>query len=98
MLGVLTKYFIKQVLNFSHNDFLTTVRVDLGPILGETGLWALKSYQQRQADKGKDDKKIRARVAIDLVNKFLESGFEVLGQVKKYESLNRFGPKRCPDK
>ena len=55
MLGVLTKYFIKQVLNFSHNDFLTAVRVDLGPILGETGLWALKSYQQRQADKGKDD-------------------------------------------
>jgi len=98
MLGVLTKYFVKQVLNFSHQDFLTALRVDLGPVLGETGLWALKSYQLRQADKGKDEKKLRARVAIDLVNKFLESGFEVLGQVKKYESLNRFSPKRCPEK
>lgn len=47
MLGVLTKYLVKQVLNFSHIDFLTALRVDLGPILGETGLWALKNYQQR---------------------------------------------------
>jgi len=47
MLGVLTKYLVKQVLNFSHTDFLTALRVDLGPILGETGLWALKNYQQR---------------------------------------------------
>lgn len=98
MLGVLTKYFVKQVLNFSHNDFLTAFRVDLGPILGETGLWALKNYQQRQLEKGKEDKKVRARVAIDLVSKYLESGFEVLGQIKKYESSNRFCPKRSPDK
>jgi len=84
------------VLNFGHQDFLTALRVDLGPVLGETGLWALKSYQLRQADKGNEEKKLRARVAIDLVNKFLESGYEVLGQVKKYESLNRFSPKRCP--
>ena len=41
---------------------------------------------------------MRARVAIDLVNKFLENGFEFLGQVKKYESSNRFNPKRCPEK
>jgi hypothetical protein len=47
MLGVLTKYFIKKVLHFSHKDFITAFRVDLGPILGETGLWALRHYQQR---------------------------------------------------
>lgn len=33
-----------------------------------------------------------------MVNKFLESGYEVLGQIKKYESLNRFSPKKCPEK
>lgn len=37
-------------------------------------------------------------MAIDLVSKYIESGFDVLGQIKKYESSNRFGPKRCPDK
>jgi hypothetical protein len=45
MVGVLTKYFVKQVLHFSHVDFLTALRVDLGPVLGETGLWALRTYQ-----------------------------------------------------
>jgi hypothetical protein len=98
MLGVLTKYLVKSVLHFSHQDFLTALRVDLGPILGETGLWALRNYQQRQADKGKEEKKVKARVAIDLINKYLETGLEVLGQVKKYESSNRFGPKKMPER
>lgn len=98
MLGVLTKYFVKQVLHFSHRDFITAIRVDLGPILGETGLWALRNYQQRQVDKGNSEKKLKARVAIDLVNKYLESGLDVLSQLKKYESLNRFNPKKMPDR
>lgn len=39
---------------------------------------------------------MKARVAIDLVNKYLETGFDVLGQIKKYESSNRFNPKKMP--
>ena len=38
MIGILCKYFIRHVMHFSHEDFLTAFKVDLGPILGETGL------------------------------------------------------------
>ncbi len=41
---------------------------------------------------------MKARVAIDLVNKYLETGFDVLGQIKKYESSNRFNPKKMPER
>ena len=44
MIGVLIKYFLKQVLHFDHKDFMTALRVDLGPLLGDTGIWALKTY------------------------------------------------------
>ena len=98
MIGVLVKYLLTQVLHFSHTDFMTAVRVDLGPLLGDTGLWALKTYQDRQAEKGNDDKKKRARTAIDLITKYLESGFDVLGNEKKYHSSNRFSPKKLPEK
>ena len=37
------------------------------------------------------------RCATDLISKYLESGFDVLGGEKKYNMLNRFGPKKCPD-
>ena len=57
MLGVLLKYLVRQVLHFNHQDFLTALRVDLGPLLGETGLWALKNYQVRQIEKGNDEGK-----------------------------------------
>ena len=32
----------------------------------------------------------------DLIEKYLESGFGILGQEKKYNFLNKFGPKKCP--
>ena len=44
MIGVLVKYFVKQVLRFDHRDFQRAVNIDLGPILGDTGLWAIKNY------------------------------------------------------
>jgi len=47
MLGVLLKYLLKKVIHFSHADFLTAMRVDLGPLLGDTGLWLLKNYIQK---------------------------------------------------
>jgi hypothetical protein len=46
------KYFLKQVMHFEHEDFLTALKIDLGPLLGETGLWALRGYEQRMQEKG----------------------------------------------
>lgn len=98
LVGVLVKYFVNTVLRFNHRDFMHAIRQDLGPILGETGLWALKNYQVRQADKGNEEKKRMARTASDLVTKYLESGFDNIGKETKYNLANRFGPKKCPDK
>ena len=44
MVGVLMKYLLKNVLRFSHKDFMHAIKADLGPMLGDTGLWALKNY------------------------------------------------------
>ena len=54
MVGILTKYFVKSVLRFNHADFLDAVKRDLGPLLGEVGLWSLKNYQERQNIKKND--------------------------------------------
>ena len=96
MVGVLVKYFVNQVLRFDHQDFVRAIKTDLGPLLGDTGLWALKNYQVHQTQKGKEEKKKMARNAIDLVTKYLETGLDVLGMQNKYNMLNRFGPKKCP--
>ena len=98
MLGVLTKYFINKVMRMDHADFIRALKTDLGPMIGDTGLWALKNYQEAQTLKGNDEKKKIARCAIDLMTKYLDSGMDVLGVEKKYNMLNRFGPKKCPDK
>lgn len=98
MIGVLQKYFLSKVMHFDCADFKRAVTTDLGPLLGETGLWALKNYLARQTQKGNDEKKKLARCAIDLITKYLESGLDVLGLEKKYNMLNRFGPKKFPDR
>ena len=67
MIGVLVKYLIKSVLRFNYTDFLKALVEDLGPLLGDTGLWAIKNYMQRQTLKGNDEKKKMARVASDLI-------------------------------
>ena len=67
MIGVLMKYLLKHVLRFNHKDFMVAVKVDLGPLLGDTGLWALKNYQTYQAEKGNEEKKKMARTASDLI-------------------------------
>lgn len=51
------KYYLYKVLHFSHDDFLTAFKVDLSPLLGETGLWALKNYEVKQSEKGNEEKK-----------------------------------------
>lgn len=47
MIGVLTRYFIKQVLHFDHADFMKAMKEDVNPILGELGLWVLTNYCNR---------------------------------------------------
>jgi len=85
-------------MRFDHKDFVRAIKTDLGPLLGDTGLWALKNYQTYQTMKGNDEKKKIARNAVDLITKYLETGLDMLGSENKYNMLNRFGPKKCPAK
>jgi hypothetical protein len=97
MIGVLCKYFLRKVMHFSHDDFMTAFKVDLGPLLGETGLWALKNYEERMATKGNQDKKKKARCAIELINEFLENGWDNLGKLSKFNIKNKYNQKKLPD-
>ena len=83
-------------MRFDHKDFVRAIKTDLGPILGDTGLWALKNYQMHQTQKGNEEKKKIARCAVDLLTKYLETGLDMFGVEAKYNMLNRFGPKKCP--
>ena len=84
MVGVQLEYFTSTVLRYDHTDFLKAVRMDLGPILGDIGLWALKCQQDMAKNRvDKEDKK-KLQVAYDLVEKYLDSGLDVLKQEKKY--------------
>lgn len=97
MLGVLTKYFIKQVLRFDHADFMKAVKLDISPLLGEMGLWVLNNYCQRCQEKGRTEKRKQAQVCVDIVKSFIEQGLDYIGQEKKYNFMNKYGPKKCPD-
>ena len=97
LIGVLMKYFLKQVMHFDHEDFLVAMSVDLGPLLGDTGLWALKNYEQRMNEKGAKAKRAKAKVATDLINEFMENGLEKLGKTSMYNMKNKYSPKKLPD-
>lgn len=98
MIGVQMHYFIEKVLHFSHKDFLLTMRADLGPILGHTGLWALKRLSVKAKEDNDAELKKKCAVVTELIEKYLESGFEVLGVEKKFNFINKFGPKKFPDR
>ena len=36
---------------------MRALKIDLGPILGDTGIWALNNYKQAQTQKGNQEKK-----------------------------------------
>lgn len=97
MVGVNVVYFLDKVLRFNHCDFLKAMKVDVGPILGEFGLWSLKAQQDIAKDKKDKDLKNKLQVAIDLIEKYVESEFEVIGNEKKYYFINKYGPKKCPE-
>ena len=96
MVGVLAKYFVNQVLRFNHQDFMRALKQDLPPLLGEMGMWVLTNYANRQREKGKTDKRKMAQVAVEIVKKYLEDGFDYLGQAGKYNLINRYNAKKCP--
>ena len=73
------------------------MKLDLGPVLGEVGLWCLKCQLDRAKLKKDNDTKKKAQIAIDLIEKYLENEFAVIGQEKKYNFINKFGPKKLPD-
>lgn len=97
MIGVLTRYFVKKVLNFDHADFMKAIKEDIQPLLGEVGLWILTNYSNRQKEKNLPEKKKRAQVAIEIVKSYLEHGYDNIGQEKKYYFMNKFSPKKFPD-
>lgn len=97
MMGVLTKYFVKKVLHFNHPDFIRAMKLDLGPLLGETGIWVLTQYVNKCKEKKKDDKKKRVMLCIEMVKNYLENGLDYMGKENKYNFMNKFGPKKFPD-
>ena len=45
MLGVQLQYYQDSVLRMDHADFMVALRTDLGPVLGDVGLWSLNALQ-----------------------------------------------------
>ena len=97
MVGVQINYFIHSVLRYNHTDFIKAVKIDLGPVLGDLGLWILKQMKDQAKQNKQDDLKKKIQVVIDIVEKYLETGLDVLGIEKKYYFTNKYGPKKCPD-
>ena len=97
MVGVQLEFMASQAIRFSHKDFLKSLILDLGPILGDLGLWSLKCLQDVAKEKKDNDLKKRLAVCIEIVEKYLENGTDTLGDEKKYNFMNKFGPKKFPD-
>ena len=97
MVGVLRKYLTKQAIHFSHSEFIKAVKLDLGPLLGEVGLWVLTNYCSRQKDKGKTEKRKKGLIAIELIKSYLEAGFDYIGKENKYNFINKYSPKKLPN-
>lgn len=97
MVGVNIEYFRTCVLRFNHTDFVKAMKTDVGIILGSLGLWSIKCHIDQAKERGDNDAKKQYTTINDLIEKYLENNFEVLGQEKKYNFLNKFGPKKCPD-
>ena len=98
MMGTICKYFTSKVLHFSHNDFIMAMKADLTPLLGNTGLWIVKNYFTHHSQKGNDDKKKRARIALEIIQNFLDNGLDQLKTERTYNMINKFSPKKMPEK
>ena len=97
MVGVQLQFMINQALRFDHKDFVKALQLDLGPILGDLGLWSLKCHQDIAKEKKDNDLKKKIQICIDIVEKYLDKGLDAFEDEKKYNFLNKFGPKKCQD-
>jgi len=97
MVGVNIEYFKTAVLRYDHNDFMKAMKQDLGIILGSLGLWAIKCHIDLCKERGDNENKKQYQTMHDLIEKYIETKFELLGLEKKYNFLNKYGPKKCPD-
>lgn len=97
MVGVNIEYFKNCVLRFDVLDFVKAIKIDIGIILGSLGLWAVKCHIDQAKEKGDNNEKKLYQTIHDLIEKYLENNLEVLGIEKKYNFLNKYGPKKCPD-
>lgn len=64
---------LNSVLRFSHQDFMKALRIDLGPVLGDTGIWSLKCIQDLAKEQDDKELKKKTQVAIELIEKYLET-------------------------
>jgi len=57
MVGVQLNYMVESVLRFDHADFMKAMKQDLGPILGDLGLWCVKTMQEGAKERGDNELK-----------------------------------------
>ena len=72
------------------------IKADLGPLLGDTGLWCFKQYKATQLEKGNEEKNKKARVWQEIIEDYLAKGMDNLGNERKFNLKNRFCPKKLP--
>lgn len=62
------------VLNYDHKDFIKAIKIDLGPVLGDLGLWSLNNLLELAKARKDNDLKKKYAVMIDIVEKYLDGG------------------------
>ena len=88
---------VESALRFDHTDFVKSLKLDLGPILGDLGLWSLESLKNQAKERSDKDLAKKYTIAHELIEKYLENKFDTLGDEKKYNFINKLSPKKCPD-
>lgn len=71
--------------------------MDLGVILGDVGKWVIDCMLNDAKERGDKDAKKLLSCASDIIESYMENGLDVLSQEKKYNFMNKFGPKKFPD-
>ena len=98
LIGVNIEYFLNSAIRYDHKDFCKAIKEDLGPILGNVGMWVAKNLREQAKEQKDEDLKKKLQIIHDIIEKYVENGMDVLGQEKKYNFMNKFGAKKCPDK
>jgi len=57
MVGVSLQYLMDSALRFDHADFVKAIKLDLGPVLSDLGVWSLNILKEQAKDKGDNEAK-----------------------------------------